>query len=121
DQNPGAGLARQVAHAGEEKVVCLAPGLVAAALSALDKVADLGRRDKAGAGGELNAGGGERFGHGAIPSLGSRPPARSSATMSSQPPICSPSMKICGTVRRPCARRIISSRRFGSSSRSILV
>ena len=53
--------------------------------------------------------------HGALPSLGSSPPARSSATMSSQPPICSPSMKICGTVRRPCARRIISSRRFGSS------
>ncbi len=31
-------------------------------------------------------------------------PARSSAASSSEPPICSPSMKICGTVVRPLAR-----------------
>src|SRR5256885_16196376 len=43
------------------------------------------------------------------------------ATMSSQPPICSPSIKICGTVVRPPARRIISSRRPGCSIRSISV
>ena len=39
-------------------------------------------------------------------SSGSSLPARSSATSSSQPPMCWPSMKICGTVLRPLARRI---------------
>src|SRR6185436_15992520 len=107
------------------------PRLVAAPLAALDEIGDLGGGDQVGpgvarladqagndfqiglgigAGGELDAGGGEGLAHAPRPSFGSSLPARSSATMSSQPPICSPSIKICGTVRPPPARLIISSR-----------
>src|SRR5689334_6138783 len=57
--------------------------------------------------GELNAGNGEGAAHDLLPSLASSSPARSRATSSSDPPICSPLMKICGTVVRPPARRII--------------
>src|ERR1700741_2743570 len=71
--------------------------------------------------GELNAGNSEGAAHFALPSLASSWPARSSATNSSEPPTCSPLMKICGTEVRPPARRIISSRRAGSSIMSISV
>ena len=47
------------------------------------------------------------------PAAGSSLPARSSAWMSSQPPTCLPSMKICGKVVRPCALSIISARSSG--------
>src|ERR1700757_279215 len=72
-------------------------------------------------GSELHAGYSEGAVHFVLPSLASSSPARSSATNSSEPPICSPSMKICGTDVRPPARRIISLRRAGSSIISISV
>src|SRR6516162_2031581 len=71
--------------------------------------------------GELYTRGSESVAHLALPSLLSSSPARSSATSSSEPPICSPLMKICGTDVRPPARRIISSRRAGSSMISISI
>src|SRR5439155_8341541 len=112
EQEPDTELARQLAHAGEERVVGFAPCLVAPALAALDQVARLGGHDeigaeiarpahqladlpqiglRIGAGGELDAARSKFRAHRAIPSFGSSLPARSSATISSQPPICSPS------------------------------
>src|SRR3954452_4049758 len=54
----------------------------------------------------------------AAPSSLSSSPGASSACSSSEPPTPRPSMKICGTVRRPSARFSISSRRPGSCQRS---
>ena len=48
-----------------------------------------------------------------------RPPRSASARSSVYPPTWSPSMKICGTVRRPPARSVISTRRAASASTSI--
>src|ERR1700748_2183431 len=59
-------------------------------------------------GSELDAGYGEGAVHFVLPIVARTPPARSSATNSPEPPICSPLMKICGTDVRPPARRIIS-------------
>src|SRR5208282_2400436 len=62
----------------------------------------------------LDAGDLETLAHAALSKSWSSLPAASSAMSSSEPPIGSPRMKICGTVSRPSARALISARLAGS-------
>src|SRR5690606_30050448 len=142
-KEPSTRLARQIPERGQRIVSVLRLRLVEDPAPPRLQHADiLGRQDEIGAGiartpdqfGDLphavadlrlrrilDAGDRKALRHLPSPRIESSLPARSRAWRSSQPPTWRPSMKICGTVRRPPARSIISARRAGSASTSISV